>query len=108
MINTKIRYRVDPYRSAIIDQKENMLVCEQAAAAHYFSKKKSKVREAVAELDAKIQELTQQKYKLQSRCRHTNAVAEYQADTGNWCKSDDAYWVDIRCYDCGHRWQEDQ
>lgn len=108
MAETKVRYRIDPYNNTIVDRREGMVVCERAAATKYFSKKKSKVREAVADLDARIQELTEQKYELQSRCRHTNAVAEYCGNTGNWSKSDDNYWIDIRCYDCGHRWQEDQ
>lgn len=105
---TKIRYKVDPYRNAIIDQDRGMMVCEQAAAAQYFAQKKSKVRTAVAALDAQIAELTQEKYQLQAKCRHTHAVAKYQSDTGNWCKADDRYWIEFRCYDCGHVWCLDQ
>lgn len=103
-----VRYKIDPYRDAIVDQEQGMMVCERSAAVQYFAQKKSKVRTAVSELDARIAELTQQKWVLQAKCRHRNAVAEYRGDTGNWCEADDRYWIDFHCYDCGHRWQEDQ
>lgn len=105
---SKVRYKVDPYRDAIIDQDRGMMVCERAAAAQYFAQKKSKMRDIVCELDGRIAELTQQKYQLQAKCRHIHAVAEHKSDTGNWCEADDRYWINFRCYDCGHVWSEDQ
>lgn len=41
-------------------------------------------------------------------CRHYDLTGEYGANTGNWCASDDYYWVDFSCPNCGKRWTEDQ
>lgn len=105
---SKVRYRIDPYRMGIVDEKTGLTVCVVAEADRYFSQKKSLMRGRVAALDQLIAELTRQKYQLQSKCRHHHAVAEYKSDTGNWSKSDDRYWINFRCYDCGHVWSEDQ
>ena len=45
---------------------------------------------------------------LQEECTHPGLVGTYKADTGNWSRSDDAYWVEFRCPDCSKRWDEDQ
>jgi predicted RNA-binding Zn-ribbon protein involved in translation (DUF1610 family) len=45
---------------------------------------------------------------LQTKCTHPNVVSQYKADTGNYDKSQDRYWVEFRCPDCGKQWMEDQ
>ena len=45
---------------------------------------------------------------LQEECTHPSLIGVFKADTGNWCPSDDAYWVDFKCPDCGKHWTEDQ
>ena len=37
---------------------------------------------------------------LQSQCMHENFTGYYECDTGNWCKSDDSYWINLICLDC--------
>ena len=46
--------------------------------------------------------------KNQQDCPHEGLVGKYEANTGNWCASDDRYWVEFSCPDCGKRWTEDQ
>lgn len=45
---------------------------------------------------------------LQGRCTHPSAKKESKSDTGNWDQSQDSYWKDCKCPDCGKRWTEDQ
>ena len=37
---------------------------------------------------------------IQDNCKHENAEFTYGADTGNYCKADDAYWKAYKCPDC--------
>jgi hypothetical protein len=46
--------------------------------------------------------------RVQSQCKHPYASKVARSDTGNWDKSDDSYWYDCVCPDCGKKWQEDQ
>lgn len=45
---------------------------------------------------------------LQSICDHTGVLFKYSADTGNWYKADDKYWIEWRCPICDKRWDTDQ
>lgn len=44
---------------------------------------------------------------LQEICRHPKVVKTHKGNTGNWCKSDDRYWTEFDCPDCGKHWEED-
>lgn len=44
----------------------------------------------------------------QEACPHAAPTYKYRGDTGNWDKSDDKYWIDWACTDCGKRWQTPQ
>lgn len=46
--------------------------------------------------------------RLQDECTHPNVEKEYKADTGNWDRGDDSYWINFDCPDCRKRWMEDQ
>lgn len=52
-------------------------------------------------LTDKIRQLYYDLEDLKKNCGHKNAVYTDGADTGNWCKSDDSYWTDMQCPDCG-------
>jgi hypothetical protein len=41
-------------------------------------------------------------------CKHKYVTVKPEADTGNWCKTDDSYWYAITCKCCEERWNEDQ
>lgn len=45
---------------------------------------------------------------LQVFCKHPFAEKENRGDTGNYDRSQDRYWKDCNCPDCGKRWIEDQ
>lgn len=45
---------------------------------------------------------------LQAACSHVNVSKKYCADTGNWDRYDDSYWIEYRCPDCGKFWSVDQ
>jgi hypothetical protein len=45
---------------------------------------------------------------LQDMCPHFNATHKNGANTGNWDRSDDCYWTDHVCPDCGKHWTTDQ
>lgn len=38
---------------------------------------------------------------LRAECAHENYTAKYGGNTGNWSESDDSYWVDFHCPECG-------
>lgn len=45
---------------------------------------------------------------IQNACTHEGLLGAYGANTGNYCKQDDSYWVTFLCPECGERWTEDQ
>lgn len=58
-------------------------------------------------IERKIEDWQTKLYHLRIICPHTNYTGEYKGNTGNWCKHDDSYWINIKCEDCGKRWQVD-
>ena len=53
-------------------------------------------------------ELSQQITDLRKKCSHQNLTYKYGGSSGNWDKSDDCYWIDWNCEDCGHSWNTSQ
>jgi len=45
---------------------------------------------------------------LQAECTHENKTMKYRGDTGNWDRSDDCYWIEHNCPDCGKHWTTPQ
>jgi len=45
---------------------------------------------------------------LQAKCKHKHVNKVPKGNTGNWCKSDDHYWYEIKCLDCDKFWTEPQ
>lgn len=45
---------------------------------------------------------------LQNLCPHPSASKKYCGDSGNWDRSEDSYWIEYRCPDCGKFWTTDQ
>jgi hypothetical protein len=67
-----------------------------------------KIRNAVKRLEDKITKLYNDIKDIRETCPHEHLQGKFGANTGNWCSSDDSYWVDFVCQDCGKRWTEDQ
>lgn len=45
---------------------------------------------------------------LQRLCQHPDATHKNKADTGNYDPSNDQYWTEHVCPDCGKHWTTDQ
>lgn len=45
---------------------------------------------------------------LQEECKHPMAERVNRGDTGNYDPSQNSYWRDCKCPDCGKFWMEDQ
>lgn len=57
----------------------------------------------VEDIQNRIKGLQTQLQFIQDNCEHGNIAYKYKSNTGNYCPSDDSYWVDIKCLDCGCR-----
>jgi len=49
-----------------------------------------------------IQVLQQELKEYRQQCDHTDINYMYESNTGNWCESDDSYWLKVHCNNCGH------
>lgn len=56
----------------------------------------------------KIISLREQLEELQNLCKHPDVTKKYGGDSGNYDPSQDSYWIDWRCPDCGKFWTTDQ
>lgn len=59
-------------------------------------------KEITKRLD-KIKKLNLEIESLRDQCSHENITGRYKSNTGNWCPSDDSYWIEANCLDCGKR-----
>ena len=50
-----------------------------------------------------IEDLQQDLKEARLKCKHTRVIYSYESNTGNYDPSEDAYWNDITCIDCGKR-----
>ena len=66
------------------------------------------INKRMMKLKKKISDLNDQVLKLQAECPHARVKETNRADTGNYSYSDDRYWIEFRCHDCGKWWSEDQ
>ena len=76
------------------------------------------LKKAVEKERNKIKKATAKIHELQSQCLcNTEPGSDWRnfyypdyvkvvhkSDTGNWCKSDDSYWIDCDCSICGRHW----
>lgn len=67
----------------------------------------NEISEKRLEILSKIRKLSEELTILQSECHHLNVVKKYRSDTGNYSKSDDSYWAEFNCPDCGKHWTEE-
>jgi hypothetical protein len=66
------------------------------------------IREKREGLQEKIQKAQEDLALLQERCTHPAATKKARSDTGNWDRSQDSYWYECACADCGKKWTEPQ
>lgn len=65
-----------------------------------------KVARKRIKIERKISDLQTELKQLQEECGHPNLEKKYGSDTGNYDRSQDCYWTDYNCPDCGKRWCE--
>lgn len=56
----------------------------------------------------KIDYWANQYRELQSECTHEYKESIYKSDTGNYDPSEDCYWMEHACPDCGKKWREEK
>jgi hypothetical protein len=66
------------------------------------------IRERKEDILAQLASLQIELEGVRNKCTHPNAVKQNNASTGNWDRSQDSYWKDCKCPDCGKSWREDQ
>ena len=59
-------------------------------------------------IEKKLTALHQELKQLQEECTHDNSTYKAGGNTGNWSASDDWYWYDWDCPDCGKWWTTEQ
>jgi hypothetical protein len=70
---------------------------------------KNKFREKREKIEVLQKELHAQIKLLQEHCDHQDDLThEYQGSSDGWSRSDDDYWIDWHCNDCGKRWTTSQ
>lgn len=71
-----------------------------------------KISTKIKRLTKKQQLLNHQLKDLRSECHaqgHSGLLlGKYNGNTGNWSSTDDFYWVNLRCPECGMAWTEAQ
>lgn len=68
---------------------------------------KKQIKENIDFLNNRIREYQYKIAKWQGICTHEDAFGMYKANTGNWCKLDDSYWIELKCETCGERFHFD-
>lgn len=64
------------------------------------------IRAKISELNSIISKARHHIIQLRSNCPHKEGYYVYGGDSGNWCPSDDCYWKNFTCLDCGKEWTE--
>ena len=68
----------------------------------------SKILQKRLKFEEKLKEAYVNIRDLKNECTHPRTFKAANSNTGNWSKSDDYYWYDCSCPDCGYNWTETQ
>lgn len=74
----------------------------------FYDVDEAAINDKMAELRKAQAALYQKMQDLQDNCSHNHMTVSAHSDTGNYCRSDDAYWYDGTCRACGKTFREDQ
>lgn len=66
------------------------------------------IRKKYESIDRREDKLARELAKLQATCNHPNLEKNYKANTGNYDRSADSYWIEFKCPDCRKRWIQEQ
>lgn len=68
-----------------------------------------KIRARVSTINSTVARLGLELRQIQEECNHQGDLQyTYDGDSGNYDKSQDVYWIDWKCNDCGKRWTTSQ
>lgn len=67
-----------------------------------------KIRNKINSIKNKILKHNQDIMHIQSDCEHNSTRRTHRANTGNYCRGDDIYWIDCVCLICDKHWQDSQ
>jgi hypothetical protein len=65
----------------------------------------NRVRE---KLENEAAQIKKQLLDLRTECTHPNVILKHGANTGNYDPSQDCYWIDHHCPDCGLKWTREK
>jgi hypothetical protein len=68
----------------------------------------AQIRRKLATINKHQEKWDQAERDLRDICPHPDASKKYCGSTGNWDRSDDCYWIEWKCPDCGKKWMTDQ
>ena len=67
------------------------------------------IKNKVTRLNKKLQNIQNQILELQEMCDHSgDLIYEYHGSSGNYDPSNNGYWIEWRCHDCGKFWTTTQ
>lgn len=62
------------------------------------------MKKSILKINTEIKKLQLQKLNIQKNCKHLNHTEKHGGDTGNYDPSQDCYWTNFECLDCGKMW----
>ncbi len=74
-----------------------------------MEKTQKQINKKRQQIEAKIKKAYEALSELRKECNHSgDLVYKLDGNTGNWDKSEDSYWINWICNDCGKRWTTSQ
>jgi len=67
-----------------------------------------KISTKVKKINENISALRKNLSEIQETCPHINLTKTSHGSTGNYDPTQDSYWYEFICHDCGKRWSEEQ
>lgn len=83
-------------------------VMEYHTANEKFESEVAAKRKEFLQINETLSKALAAKLVFQEECNHDYVTISAHSDTGNWCKSEDSYWFEIKCKCCERSWREDQ
>lgn len=66
------------------------------------------IKKKIERINIKINALNEEIKTTQESCPHADLEYKYGGSSGNYDRSQDDYWLDWKCNDCGKRWTTSQ
>jgi hypothetical protein len=66
------------------------------------------IKERYDQLIKRLNRVQNELLELKEECHHPNVIKKHGSNTGHLCRTDDEYWTDYKCPDCGKFWSTPQ